>query len=485
MSSSSSSAVPKPQPKLPLKQIPGDYGAPFFGAIKDRYDFFYNQGRDEFFKARIQTYNSTVFRTNMPPGPFIASNPKVVTVLDAISFPILFDNSKVEKRDIFDGTYMPSTDFTGGYRICSFLDPSEAKHTSLKNFFLSLLSANHENVIPLFHTHFTNLFVKAEAQLVKDGKSDFNTLNDKTSFDFIFELFFGKNPSDTTLGSKGSTLVTLWLLPQLSPQLTLGLPKVFNVFEDFLLHTFPFPALFVKPAYNKVYKAFYQSAAKALDEAESNFGISRDEACHNLVFLVCFNAYGGMKLLSPSLLKWVGLGGEDLHGKLRDEIRAIVKEAGGKITLAALDKMTLTKSVVYEALRIDPSVPFQYGKAKEDLIIESHDAAFEIKKGEIIFGYQTIATRDGKIFKNPEEFVGDRFVGEGEKLLKYVWWSNGPETVSPAAGDKQCPGKDLVVLMNRIMLVEFFLRYDTFTLDVGTFLLGPKVTFKTLTPASS
>ncbi|KAK9942274.1 hypothetical protein M0R45_007949 [Rubus argutus] len=445
MSSSSSSAVRKPQPKLPLKQIPGDYGVPFFGAIKDRYDFFYNQGRDEFFKARIQKYNSTVFRTNMPPGPFIASNPKVVTVLDAISFPILFDNSKIEKRDIFDGTYMPSTDFTGGYRICSFLDPTEAKHTSLKNFFLSLLSANHKNVIPLFHTHFTDLFAKAEAQLLKDGKSDFNTLNDQTSFDFIFELFFEQNPSNTSLGSKSSTLVTLWLLPQLSPQITLGLPKVFSVFEDFLLHTFPFPALFVKPLITRFTRPF----------------------------------------TSRQLRPWTRLRGEELHRKLRDEIRAVVKEAGGNITLAALDKMTLTKSVVYEALRIDPSVPFQYGKAKEDLIIESHDAAFEIKKGEILFGYQTIATRDGKIFENPEEFVGDRFVGEGEKLLKYVWWSNGPETVNPAAANKQCAGKDLVVLMNRVMLVEFFLRYDTFTLDVGTFLLGPKVTFKTLTPASS
>ncbi|KAL6209689.1 hypothetical protein ACLB2K_020629 [Fragaria x ananassa] len=484
MASPSSSQIQN-KPNLPLKEVPGHYGWPFFGAIKDRYDFFYNQGRDDFFKTRMAKYKSTVFRTNMPPGPFIASNPKVVVVLDAESFPILFDNSKVEKRNIFDGTYMPSTNFTGGYRICSFLDPSEAKHTSLKNFFMSLLSANHKNVIPLFQTHFSDLFVKAEAQLAKDDTSDFNSLNDQTSLNFIFELFCGQNPSSTALGSKAATLVTLWLLPQLTPQITLGLPKLLNVLEDLLLHTFPFPALLVKPAYNKVYKAFYESATKALEEAESTFGISKDEACHNLIFLVCFNAYGGMKLLFPILLKWVCLAGEDLHRKLREEIRAAVKDAGGKVTLAALDKMTLTKSVVYESLRIDPAVPFQYGKAKEDLVINSHDAAFQIKKGEVIFGYQTIATRDPKIFDKPEEFVGDRFVGDGEKLLKYVWWSNGPETENPTAANKICAGKDLVVLMNRIMLVEFFLRYDTFTADIGTFLLGPKVTFKTLTKASS
>ncbi|KAL6211615.1 hypothetical protein ACLB2K_016838 [Fragaria x ananassa] len=276
----------------------------------------------------------------------------------------------------------------------------------------------------------------------------------------------------------------VFILIRLTPQITLGLPKLLNVLEDLLLHTFPFPALLVKPAYNKVYRAFYESATKALEEAESTFGISKDEACHNLIFLVCFNAYGGMKLLFPILLKWVCLAGEVLHRKLREEIRAAVKDAGGKVTLAALDKMTLTKSVVYESLRIDPAVPFQYGKAREDLVINSHDAAFQIKKGEVIFGYQTIATRDPKIFDKPEAFVGDRFVGDGEKLLKYVWWSNGPETENPTAANKICAGKDLVVLMNRIMLVEFFLRYDTFTADVGTFLLGPKVTFKTLIKAS-
>jgi hydroperoxide dehydratase len=94
-SSSSSSA------KLPLKPIPGNYGLPFIGPIKDHLDYFYNQGLETFFQSRIEKYQSTVFRTNMPPGPFISSNPRVVTILDAISFPILFDNSKVEKFNVF------------------------------------------------------------------------------------------------------------------------------------------------------------------------------------------------------------------------------------------------------------------------------------------------------------------------------------------------------------------------------------------------
>ncbi|KAF8405096.1 hypothetical protein HHK36_009994 [Tetracentron sinense] len=469
--------------KLPPKKIPGDYGLPFFGPLKDRLDYYYNQGQDEFFKSRMLKYQSTVFRTNMPPGPFMASNPNVVVLLDAVSFPVLFDMSKVEKKNVLDGTYMPSTAFTGGYRVCAFLDPSEPNHSKLKRLFSSLLATRHDKFIPEFRNSLSELFIKLEDQISDEGKANFNTLSDNMSFDFVFRLFFNKNPSDTTIGSKGATLVTKWLFFQLAPLMTLGLTWLPNIIEDLLLHTFPLPSSLVKSDYKKLYDAFYESATSILDEAET-MGIKRDEACHNLVFLAVFNAYGGMKALFPALMKWVGLAGEKLHTQLADEIRDVVKSEGG-VTLSAIEKMTLTKSVVYEALRIEPPVPYQYGKAKKDMVIRSHDAAFEVKKGEMLFGFQPFATKDPKVFENPEEFVGNRFVGEeGEKLLKYVYWSNGRETENPTEGNKQCPGKDLVVLVSRLMLTEFFLRYDTLKVDVGKLLLGSSVTVKSLTKAS-
>lgn len=234
--------------------------------------------------------------------------------------------------------------------------------------------------------------------------------------------------------------------------------------------------------YRKLYESFYESSGSFLDEAEKQ-GINREKACHNLVFLAGFNAYAGMKVLLPILLNWVGSAGEELHRKLVGEIRAAVKIDGG-ITFGALEKMSLLKSVVYEVLRIDPPVPYQYAKAKQDIVIESHDSAFEIKKGEMIFGYQPIATKDPKVFENAEEFVGERFVGEkGEKLLKYVYWSNGRETEEPTAENKQCPARDLVVLMCRVVLVELFLRYDTFTVEGTRSSLGWSVKVKSLTKA--
>ena len=333
-----------------LKPIRGSHGLPFFGAFKDRLDYFYNQGQDEFFLSRIKQHGSTVFRTNMPPGPFIASDPRVIAVLDAVSFPILFDTSKVEKRNVLDGTFMPSTSFTGGHRVCAYLDPSEPNHAALKGYFLSILASKHDTFIPLFRACLSELFANIEDHINDNKTANFNALRDDMSFNFVFSLFCDRKPADCGLGFKGHAHFDKWLFCQLHPLMSLGISKFLNLFEDCLLHMFPLPSLLVKSAYYKLYDAFYSSAAPLLDEAERRFGIKREEACHNLVFLAGFNAYGGMKAWFPTLIKWVGSGGESLHRQLADEIRTVVKEEGG-VTITALEKMSLTKSVIYEALR--------------------------------------------------------------------------------------------------------------------------------------
>ncbi|KAJ4964415.1 hypothetical protein NE237_024354 [Protea cynaroides] len=457
---------------LPIREIPGDYGLPFIGALKDRWDYFYNQGREEYFKSRSQKHQSTVFRANMPPGSFIASNPNVIVLLDGKSFPVLFDTSKVEKRDLFTGTYMPSTNFTGGYRILSYLDPSEPNHTKLKNLLFFLLQSSRDKVIPEFHSTFTQLFETLESELASKGKAAFGDPNDKACFNFLARAFYGVNPVDTKLGDKGPTLIALWIFFQLAPLLTLGLP---SFLEDPLLHTFRLPPFLVKGSYKKLYDFFYNASGKILDEGEK-MGIQREEACHNLLFATCFNSYGGMKILFPSLLKFIGQAGVKLHKQLAEEIRTVVQSNGGTVTMSGMEQMELMKSVVYETLRIDPPVPLQYGKAKKDLVIQSHDAAFEVKKGEMLFGFQPFATKDPNIFSNGEEFVAERFMGkEGEKLLKNVFWSNGPETENPNVENKQCAGKNFVVLVGRLLVVELFMRYDTFEVTTGTSALGSTI----------
>lgn len=473
--------VAPPEPtKLPIHEIPGDYGLPLLGPIKDRLDYFYNQGRDRFFISRIQKYHSTVFRTNMPPGPFIAPNPNVVALLDAKSFPVLFDVTKVEKKDLFTGTFMPSTQLTGGYRVLSYLDPSEPKHHQLKRLMFFLLKSRRDKVIPEFHSCYTQLFHALENQLAAKGKAHFGDANDQAAFNFLARSLYGTNPADTKLGLDGPKLVQKWVLFQLSPILILGLPKPI---EDAIFHSFRLPPFLIKADYQRLYDFFYESSGLVLDEAE-RLGVSREEACHNLLFATCFNSFGGMKIFFPNVLKWIGRAGVKLHTELAKEIRTAVRSNGGEVTMRAMEQMPLMKSVVYEAFRIEPPVPLQFGRAKRDMVIESHEKSFRVKEGEMLFGFQPFATKDPRIFERAEEFVGDRFVGEGQKLLKHVLWSNGPETKSPSVDDKQCAGKDFVMLVSRLLVVELFLRYDSFDIQVGTSPLGSSVTLTSLKTAS-
>ncbi|KAM0842949.1 hypothetical protein ACQ4PT_026795 [Festuca glaucescens] len=473
--SSEASRVPRP--------VPGSYGMfPFISAVRDRLDFHYFQGPDKYFESRIEKYGSTVIRINVPPGPFMAPDSRVVAVLDAKSFPVLFDLTKVEKMNILS-TYMPSTSLTGGFRVCAYLDPSEPTHAKVKQLLFNVLASRKNAVIPVFRSHFSSLLATVDSQLLLGGKSNFNTLSDTTCFEFLCDAYYGVLPSASGLGTSGPAKAAKWLLWQLHPLVTLGLPIIL---EELLLHMVHLPPFLVSGDYKALYKYFSAAASEALDEAE-RLGLPREEACHNLLFATVFNSYGAMKLLLPGILAHVAEAGEKFHHRLATEIRAAVADAGGKVTMAAVEKMELTKSAVLEVLRLDTPVKRQFGRAKADLNIESHDAVFAVKKGEILFGYQPCATRDPRVFgATAGEFVGDRFLGEeGSKLLQYVYWSNGRETENPSVDNKQCPGKNLAVLVGRLLLVEVFLRYDTFTADIVKSPTAPTVEFIGVTKASS
>jgi hydroperoxide dehydratase len=368
---------------VPIRKIPGDYGLPLIGPLRDRLSYFYFEGRDEFFKSRVRKYGSTVLRVNMPPGPTVARDPRVIALLDAASFPVLFDTSLVEKRDLFTGTYMPSTDMTGGFRVLSYLDPSEPHHAPLKMVLFNLLASRRHEIIPQFRSTFGSLFENLEEELARKGKADFCGPNDLAAFDFLSRAMFGRDPAETKLGRDAPKLISKWILFQLGPLLTLGLPPYL---EDLLLHSFRLPHALVKSDYNRLAEFFRKSAGPVMDEA-IRLGISQDEAIHNLVFAICFNTFGGLKFLFPSLIKWIGRGGGKLHGKLAQEIRSAVRDAGGVVSMCAIEEsMPLTKSVVYETLRIEPPVAMQYARAKHDMVIQSHDAGYEVKAGEMLFG---------------------------------------------------------------------------------------------------
>ncbi|KAJ3691989.1 hypothetical protein LUZ60_012339 [Juncus effusus] len=469
---------------LPIKSVPGSYGAPFFSPLFDRLNFYYFQGHMDYFKSHVTKHNSTVVRLNVPPGSFMAKNPHVVAVLDAASYQVLFDSSKVEKRNTFLGTFTPSLSFYSGVRPLSFLDTTDPLHAPLKTLVFRLVASRKMHFIPSFHEVYSSVFDKVENGLNTSGPVEFNTMNDSAAYDFTCGAFFGGALPSVAIGSSAADKAVKWLFFQLHPLVS----KISNFLpwplEDLFLHNFHLPSCLIKSDY-KALETYFTTAGKSIIDQAEQLGITRHEALHNIIFLTSFNAYGGIKALIVYILKYLAEAGPELHYKLVQEVRSIVQYNNGSVNPSDLEKMDLVKSVVYEVLRLNPPAEYQYGHAREDLIIESHDTAFKVKKGEMLFGYQPIATRDERIFSNAEKFVPDRFVGEGAKLLKYVYWSNGMETAQPAVSNKQCAGKDMVLLVGRIFIAELFLRYDTFAADIGVLPLEPKITFKSFTKASS
>ncbi|KAL7261839.1 hypothetical protein ACSBR1_000270 [Camellia fascicularis] len=292
----------------------------------------------------------------------------VVLVLDAISFPILFDTSKIKKITGSDD-FFSSLAFTGRYCVCQYLDPSQPNHSSLKLFISSILHVCHRKFIPLFRSCLDDLFTNLETELAgstNKGHVDFISLNDRMCFDFVFRLFCDdKSPSDTAIGSEGPELVDMAMLQPF------GLRKVPRFLKDFARNMNLIPNSFFTSNYNKLCDPFEVHAKPTLDEAV-RMGIKRDEACHNLVFFACSNAYGGFKAWFPVLIKWVGLAGigKEVHKQLANEIRTVVNS------------------------------------------------------------------------------------------------TNRRETDDPTLENKQCPGKDMAVMLSKVMLVELLLRYDTFAVVV-------------------
>ncbi|PUZ74705.1 hypothetical protein GQ55_1G087000 [Panicum hallii var. hallii] len=473
---------------LPVRQIPGSYGVPFFSPLRDRLDYYYFQGAEEYFRSRIARHGgATVLRVNMPPGPFLSGDSRVVALLDARSFRVLLDDSRVDKAGTLDGTYMPSLALFGGHRPLAFLDGADPRHAALKRVAIRLAAARMCHVAPEFGAALAATLEGVEADLAASGAAEFNKHNMRHMLDFTCAALFGGAPPSKVLGDGAAAKAYKWLAFQLHPLASKAI-KPWPL-EDLLLHTFRLPPLLVRRDYAELTAYFADAAAGVLDDAEKADpgAIPRDELLHNLVFLAIFNAYGGYKIFLPHLVKWLARGGPELHARLAGEVRAVVP-AGGTITLAAVERMPLVKSVVWETLRVNPPVEFQYGRSREDTVVESHDAAYEVRRGEMLFGYQPLATRDERVFHRGREFVPDRFAAcsddERRRLLGHVVWSNGPETGEAAEGNKQCPGKDAVVAVGRLMVAELFRRYDTFAASVEENPVEPVVTFTSLTKAA-
>jgi hydroperoxide dehydratase len=58
-------------------------------------------------------------------------------------------------------------------------------------------------------------------------------------------------------------------------------------------------------------------------------------------FAMCFNSFGGMKILFPMLVKWLGRAEAKTHDRLTTEVH---NHGRGEVTMRTLGEMPLVKS---------------------------------------------------------------------------------------------------------------------------------------------
>nr|XP_027061608.1 fatty acid hydroperoxide lyase, chloroplastic-like [Coffea arabica] len=455
---------------LPVRKIPGSYGWPLLGPISDRLDYFWFQGPETFFKKRIEKNKSTVFRTNVPPTfPFfVGVNPNVIAVLDVKSFSHLFDMEIVEKANVLVGDWMPSTKYTGDMRVCAYLDTSEAKHTQLKKFSMDILKRSSAIWVKTMVSKLDTMWATIESDISKSGSSNIIPPLQQFLFNFLTICITGADPSTSPEISKaGFALIDTWLGLQLLPTVKVG---ILQPLEEIFLHSFQYPFWLVQGGYNKLVKFIEEEGTEVIQRGEKEFNLTAKETVHNLLFMLGFNAYGGFSLLFLALVN--ALGDDQNPGiqeKLRNEVREKIGTDSSKLSFEAIKELELVQSFVYEALRLNPPVPLQYARARKDFKLTSYDSVYEIKKGELLCGYQPLVMKDSKVFDNPENFEPGRFTEEkGQELLNYLFWSNGPQTGSPSESNKQCAAKDYVTLTASLFLADMFQRYDSITISSGS-----------------
>lgn len=425
-------------------------------------------------------YGSTVIRSNMPPGWFWTDS-RCIMLLDQKSYPTVFDYDKVDKYKAFAGTIMPSTEYNGGYEVCAYLDASDKKHEQLKGYCFELLKFSSSKWAREFHTAISETFNQWEGKLAQKTPALINPTLPESLFSFVINALTTARFDDSSIPDAEKPVcgdLQKWAGFQLMPVIRTGAP----IYIEEMLHVAPIPASLTKGGYDKMVVFLQKYAAETLSIAEK-FGLSQDEAVHNLIFFLILNAHGGFCRFLPVILREVAKNGQ-LQADLREEVRAAVKASGSdQVTMkAVMNDMPLVASTVFEALRFDPPVPFQYARAKKDFIIESHDARYQIKTGDFLGGVNYMVSRDPKVFTDrPNEFNARRFMGpEGDKLLAHLVWSNGRQTDETTVYTKQCAGKEIVPLTGRLLLAELFMRFDSFNIEG----LEMEATFTSLTPRS-
>lgn len=140
-----------------------------------------------------------------------------------------------------------------------------------------------------------------------------------------------------------------------------------------------------------------------------------------------------------------------LMKRLQKEIDIILHENQYEIPFDRLKEMTFLDNCIKETLRKYPIIPFLNRNCSRDYTIPNTN--FKIKKGTLFLIPTLALHHDPKYFKDPEEFIPDRFSANSEYYNKEAYLPYG-------AGPRKCIAFRLTDMMIKIGIIVMLHKYN-------------------------
>jgi cytochrome P450 len=162
------------------------------------------------------------------------------------------------------------------------------------------------------------------------------------------------------------------------------------------------------------------------------------------------NSFLGIQALLKALVGELSLQ-PDLCAGLRKEIIAGLRPSNVLTDLATLNAMPLLDKTLRETLRLHPPVTFIFGRATQDMTLESASGVFSLSEGELMMGVIPIAHKDESIFPDPERFDPNRF--DNPIASEHLIWPRGLHDAQVSSHDRTCPGKDVAIIIAKLFCI--------------------------------
>ncbi|XP_029184932.2 allene oxide synthase, chloroplastic-like isoform X2 [Acropora millepora] len=396
------------------KEVPGQDKWTFFHVAE-----LFMKGHGYFYKRR-RKYKSSVFKVNM--------GVKGIHVCDKKAMKVFFDTSKIYKEPAFGRLH---------YNICL-----------LDGYTPSMFS----NGIP---------HQKQKAFLVQICKIAQRSKIFDTSLKLIKEYSRNWEKAD-------SQLKATWEL------------SIMDLISDIFTEAFLGTRLDQKYMYNflkgswgkgRVLKKAMEAASclkQTLQETKGssdvieilkmavNAGITEDQALMDILFMLNFNAYGGVSGVLRTCLARLYVLEEDYKQRMKNELKTILSNK--ELSEASLEEMILLRNFILEVLRMHPPVPVFFGRARDDFSLETECGTFIVRKDQLLVGNVHMAHRDSSIFDQPDKFMLSRF--EDESIIDHIIYGYGPFHQEATPQNHRCPGQDIMLQILKVCLSFILLNCE-------------------------